>query len=54
MEIIKIRSSFIDKSTLKKFGNKNNAKINFEDNTFDRVFCISTIEHFEKEFIKKS
>ena len=27
------------------------AKINFEDETFDRVFCISTIEHLEEEII---
>ena len=26
-------------------------KINFEDETFDRVFCISTIEHLEEEII---
>lgn len=25
-------------------------KINFEDESFDRVFCISTIEHLEEEF----
>lgn len=26
-------------------------KINFEDESFDRVFCISTIEHLEEEFV---
>src|SRR3989338_7907190 len=25
-------------------------KINFEDESFERVFCISTIEHLEEEF----
>lgn len=27
------------------------AKIQFDDNTFDRVFCISTLEHIEEEII---
>ena len=26
------------------------AKINFDDNTFDRVFCVSVLEHLEEEF----
>ncbi len=25
-------------------------KINFDDNTFDRVFCVSVLEHLEEEF----
>lgn len=36
-------------STSVKYNEGDVVKLNFEDNTFDRVFCISVLEHLEEE-----
>jgi len=38
-------------STTVKYSVGNVTKLEFEDNTFDRVFCISVIEHLEEEIL---
>jgi len=35
-----------------KYSLGNATKLEFDDNTFDRVFCISVLEHLEEEYVK--